>query len=137
MGERQSATAMSWAAPNRVRRAVSDHRTHPPQEIAMSTDIEVSLDRLAKDFRAVVTDAEALLQATASETGDRAVAARERIIDTLSDVKQRLVQVEQALGAKVKEVARATDDYVHEHPWQTVGVAAGIGFLIGMLISRR
>ena len=103
----------------------------------MSTDIEVSLDRLAKDFRAVVTDAEALLQATASETGDRAVAARERIIDTLSDVKQRLVQVEQALGAKVKEVARATDDYVHEHPWQTVGVAAGIGFLIGMLISRR
>ncbi len=103
----------------------------------MSTDIEVSLDRLAKDFRAVVTDAEALLQATAHETGDRAVAARERIVDTLHDAKQRLAQVEQALGAKVKEVARATDDYVHEHPWQAAGVAAGVGFLIGMLISRR
>lgn len=103
----------------------------------MDSEIEVSLDRLAKDFRAVITDAESLLQATASETGDRAVAARTRIVATLTDAKARLARVEEALGAKVKEVARATDDYVHEHPWQTAGIAAGVGFLVGMLISRR
>ncbi len=36
-----------------------------------------------------------------------------------------------------KEAARATDEYVHDHPWQAVGVAAGVGFLLGMLIARR
>jgi ElaB/YqjD/DUF883 family membrane-anchored ribosome-binding protein len=107
------------------------------KEKTMGTEIEMSLDRLAKDFRAVITDAEGLLQATANETGDRAVAARERIIDTLADAKARLARVEEALGAKVKEVARATDNYVHEHPWQAAGIAAGVGVLIGMLISRR
>jgi ElaB/YqjD/DUF883 family membrane-anchored ribosome-binding protein len=34
-------------------------------------------------------------------------------------------------------VARATDDYVHEHPWRAVGAAAGVGLIIGLLISRR
>ena len=38
---------------------------------------------------------------------------------------------------RTKEAARATDEYVHEHPWQAVGAAAGIGFLLGMLIARR
>jgi ElaB/YqjD/DUF883 family membrane-anchored ribosome-binding protein len=34
-------------------------------------------------------------------------------------------------------VARATDDYVHEHPWKSIGVAAGVGLLVGLLIGRR
>ena len=38
---------------------------------------------------------------------------------------------------KAKEAGQATDAYVRENPWQAVGIAAGAGLLIGMLISRR
>ena len=103
----------------------------------MRNDMQVSLDRLAQDFLAVVSDAEALMQATAHETGDRAVAARNRIMETLASAKDRLVSVEQAIAARTKAAAKATDEYVHEHPWQAVGIAAGVGFLVGMLVSRR
>ena len=38
---------------------------------------------------------------------------------------------------KSKAAARATDDYVHDHPWKAVGVAAGVGLLIGLLLNRK
>jgi ElaB/YqjD/DUF883 family membrane-anchored ribosome-binding protein len=38
---------------------------------------------------------------------------------------------------KAKVAAKATDDYVHENPWKSIGIAAGVGFLLGMLVSRR
>jgi ElaB/YqjD/DUF883 family membrane-anchored ribosome-binding protein len=38
---------------------------------------------------------------------------------------------------RAKEAARATDDYVHDHPWQMVGVAAAVGFVAGLLMNRR
>lgn len=103
----------------------------------MSTEIDASLDKLSQDFKAVVADAEALLRATASETGERASAARERILDTLHDAKLQLADVEAAIARRAKAVARATDDYVHEHPWKTAGIAAGVGLVIGLLIGRR
>ncbi|HCI13500.1 MAG TPA: DUF883 domain-containing protein, partial [Gallionellaceae bacterium] len=38
--------------------------------------------------------------------------------------------------ARTKEAAKVTDEYVHENPWKAVGIAAGVGLVIGMLISR-
>ena len=41
------------------------------------------------------------------------------------------------IAEKAKAAGHAADDYVHDHPWQSVGVAAGVGLLLGMLLSRR
>jgi ElaB/YqjD/DUF883 family membrane-anchored ribosome-binding protein len=38
---------------------------------------------------------------------------------------------------QARDAARATDDYVHDNPWQAIGVAAAVGFLVGLVISRR
>ena len=38
---------------------------------------------------------------------------------------------------KTRAAARATDGYVHENPWTIAGVCAGVGLLLGMLISRK
>lgn len=103
----------------------------------MSTEIDASLDKLSQDFQAVVADAQALLRATANETGERATAARERVLDTLHDARQQLSLVEEAVAVRAKAAVRATDDYVHEHPWKTAGIAAGVGLLVGLLIGRR
>jgi len=104
----------------------------------MGTAIEngVSKEKLMQDLRVVVADAEELLKATAGQAGEKVAAARERIQENLAVAKARLAEAEEAVVAKTKAAARATDEYVHENPWKSVGIAAGAGLIIGMLISR-
>lgn len=89
-----------------------------------------------QDLRIVVADAEELLRATAGQAGEKVSAARERIQENLVAAKQRLAAAQDAVIARTKEAAKVTDEYVHENPWKAVGIAAGVGLVIGMLISR-
>ncbi|MCK9199589.1 MAG: DUF883 family protein [Gallionella sp.] len=98
---------------------------------------EVSKEKLMQDLRVVVADAEELLRATAGQAGDKVASARERIQESLATAKERLVAAEHAVVEKTKEAAKATDEYVHENPWKSVGIAAGVGLIVGMLISRN
>jgi ElaB/YqjD/DUF883 family membrane-anchored ribosome-binding protein len=103
----------------------------------MSNSTDVSREKLASDLKVVVADAEELLRATAGQMGEKAVIARERIQESLRVAKDKVAQVEEAVIDKTKAAARATDDYVHDHPWGAVGIAGAVGLVIGMLISRR
>ena len=94
-------------------------------------------DQLVVDFRAVVTDAEELLRATAGEAGGKANAARAKIEESLRQARSKLAEVEATVATKARDAAKATDEMVHEHPWKAVGIAATVGFLLGMLIQRR
>ena len=84
----------------------------------------------------MVSDSEDLLKATASQAGEKVSAARERIQDSLNAAKARLAEAEEAMLEKTRQAARATDEYVHDNPWRAVGIAAGVGLVVGMLISR-
>lgn len=97
----------------------------------------VGKERLVKDFKAVVADTEELLKATASQTGEKAAAVRAKLEESLVTTKQRLADLERGLIEKTKAATKATDELVHEHPWQAVGIAAAVGFLLGMLTCRR
>ena len=99
--------------------------------------IDVSKEKLAADLKVVVADAEELLRATASQAGEKVGVARERIQASLASARVNLADTERAVLDKTKIAAKATDEYVHENPWQAVGVAAVIGFLLGALITRR
>ena len=103
----------------------------------MSNGTDVSREKLATDLRVVIADAEELLRATAGQVGEKAVVARERIQESLRVAKDKLAQAEEAVIDRTKAAARATDDYVHDHPWGAVGIAAAVGLVVGMLISRR
>jgi len=103
----------------------------------MNADTQVSKEKLVSDLKVLIGDTEELLKATAGQAGEKIATARERIQASLAVYKEKLVDAERALLERTKEAARATDEYVHDHPWQAVGVAAGIGFLLGMLIARR
>jgi ElaB/YqjD/DUF883 family membrane-anchored ribosome-binding protein len=94
-------------------------------------------ERLVADLRQVIADAEELLSATAHQTEDKVVALRERIGENLREARYKLADAEEALKAKTREVARVTDDYVHENPWRSIGIAAGVGLVVGLLIGRR
>lgn len=97
---------------------------------------EVSKEKLMQDLRVVVSDAEELLRATANQAGEKMSAARERIQENLAATKERLAAAQHQAAVKTREAAKATDAYVHENPWKAVGIAAGVGLVIGMLISR-
>jgi len=89
------------------------------------------------DLKAVVHDAEALLRATSSQTGEKIQEARAHAEDSLRQAKARLTQVEEEALKRARELADATEEYVRDNPWQSVGIAAGIGLVLGLLISRR
>ena len=98
---------------------------------------EVSKDKLVQDFKLVIADAEELLRATASQAGEKVAAARERIQDRLHTAKIKLAAAEEAVLIRTREAAKATDEFVHDKPWYAVGIAAGVGLIVGMLIGRR
>ena len=97
---------------------------------------DISKEKLMRDLRLVVEDAEELLKATASQAGEKASAARERIQKTLDSAKARLDAAESEVIEKAKQAAKATDEYVQDNPWKAVGVAACVGVIVGMLIGR-
>ncbi|MDO8959778.1 MAG: YqjD family protein [Rhodocyclaceae bacterium] len=103
----------------------------------MTETTDVSKEKLITDFKVVIADAEELLRATASQAGDKAADLRARIQSRLTDAKIKLADAEAAVVERAKLVGRAADDYVHDNPWRSVGVAAGIGFIVGLLIGRR
>ena len=103
----------------------------------MTTDNAVTKEKLVQDFRVVASDVEELLRATASQAGEKVAAAREKINESLRRAKVNLAEAEEILIDKGKQAARVTDEYVHDNPWKAVGIAAGIGFVIGVLIGRR
>jgi len=98
---------------------------------------EISTDQLVSDLKSVVNDAEALLNATSTQTGEKLQAVRARAEESLRQAKARLTEIEQEAIRRAKEIADATDEYVRDNPWQSVGIAAGIGLLLGVLLGRR
>jgi len=97
----------------------------------------VSKEKLVADLKVVVADTEELLRATAGQAGEKVAEMRGRIQDHLATAKASLIEAQAAVVDQAKLVGRAADDYVHDNPWRSVGVAAGIGFIVGLLIGRR
>ena len=98
---------------------------------------DVSRDKLIVDLKTVVSDAEALVKATAGQAGEKLTEVRAKAEDSLRSARLALRDAEAAVVDKTKQAARATDDFVHDKPWTAVVIGAGVGLIIGLLISRR
>jgi len=97
----------------------------------------VAREQLLSDLKAVVADSEELLKATAGELDARAAAARARVQESLRTAKVKIEALNAETLDRLNDAAKATDQYVHEHPWGAVGIAAAAGLLVGVLIARR
>ncbi|HEX8595047.1 MAG TPA: YqjD family protein [Pseudomonas sp.] len=98
---------------------------------------EKAQDILMSDFQTLVADTEKLLAHTASLAGEQADELREQIRESLLRARETLKLTEETLRARGKEAVIVTEDYVQNNPWQSVGIAAGVGFLLGLLATRR
>jgi ElaB/YqjD/DUF883 family membrane-anchored ribosome-binding protein len=84
-----------------------------------------------------VADAEELLKATANQTEEPIATARAKAEESLKAAKARLAEPTEQVMAKTKAAAQATDEYVRANPWKAVGIAAAVGFVLGVLDARR
>ena len=94
---------------------------------------EASRDKIVSDFKTLMHDAEDLMKATAGDLGEKAKEARDRLKVALGKAKESCSGIEEKAAAG----AKATDKVIREHPYQSLGVAFGVGLLIGVLVNRR
>jgi ElaB/YqjD/DUF883 family membrane-anchored ribosome-binding protein len=93
----------------------------------------ITRDKLVGDLKVVAKDAEELIKATAGDLGERAKAARARLTVALENAKATGAKIQQ----KAIERAKATDEAIHEHPYPAIGIAFGVGLLIGFVLGRK
>ncbi len=98
---------------------------------------DAARQKLTDDFKALYSDTEELLRATATQTGERVSAARARVEERLREARTTAAEMSDDLIARTKAAAESADRTVRAHPWESIAVAAGIGFLLGMLTARR
>lgn len=96
-----------------------------------------SVNHAMSDVKDALRETEDLLEQAVNATADQASSLYARVARNLSQTKTRLVDMENQAVDKAKHAAKATDTYVHDHPWQAIGVGVAVGVLVGMLISRR
>jgi ElaB/YqjD/DUF883 family membrane-anchored ribosome-binding protein len=89
--------------------------------------------RLSGDLKLVMRDAEELLKATAGEAGERVKEVRGRLTTALESAKATC----ERLQDKTVQAAKATDNVIREHPYESIGIAFGVGLLVGVLVGRR
>jgi len=103
----------------------------------MNTRSSSMSSEMESDVSRAISGAEDMLSQAASSTGEKAAELRARALEQLKALRGRLQEAQEVALQRSKAAARATDDYVHDNPWRAIGIAAGVGVLIGLLISRR
>lgn len=103
----------------------------------MSEALQLSKEKLINDLNQGIADSEEMLKLTADEVSAGALQLRERVRERMNKAKAELVHLQQVTIEKAKAAGHATDEFVHENPWKSIGIAAGAGLVVGLLISRR
>jgi len=93
--------------------------------------------RLTDSLRGLVGDAELLLKSAQRNGSEQFVAARDKFETQLQRARTELDALTDTAGYNVRRAARATDSAVHHHPYAAMGVAVGVGVLLGALVARR
>ncbi|MGZ5035044.1 MAG: DUF883 family protein [Usitatibacter sp.] len=109
--------------------------------MSATTDTQVAKDKLMQDFNEVVSDTEQLLKSVASAGGEKSQALRASVEQNLKATRERLNQLQESALERTRATARATDEYVHVNPWQSIAIASGlaaiIGIVVGLLLNRH
>jgi ElaB/YqjD/DUF883 family membrane-anchored ribosome-binding protein len=98
---------------------------------------EASTDRLMADLKRVVADAESLLSRGADVADEGAHDLRAKLQARLTEAQHKLSDLQDISLARARAAGKAADQYVHDNPWSSIGAAAAVGLLVGVLLGRR
>lgn len=102
----------------------------PPQ-------ISADVDRLREDFRTFLTDCQTLLRNASNLSGEGAAIARAELSKRMADAQVRLGEFRQTANDRAMRLRGSTEDYVRREPFKAVGIAAAVGALVALVLSRR
>jgi ElaB/YqjD/DUF883 family membrane-anchored ribosome-binding protein len=111
-------------------------RNHDHDEITAAYSESAMQDTL-KDISTMIEDVERLFQRVASEGGQCAGESVDHLRESLGSIRERFTKLEHRVQHQVRRRMRETNRYVHENPWQTIGVAAAVAYVLGALTARR
>lgn len=96
-----------------------------------------NIKTVRNDMKTLVKDAQELFHEAALASGGKAEELRAKGLELLDVAMEKAQELQAVAVEKGKVAAHSTDEFVHEHPWKAVGIAAGVGLLVGLLISRK
>ena len=94
---------------------------------------EINTDRLVSDLKTVTRDAEELLRTVSGQRGNGTNEMRARLSSAIESAKATYNRLE----GKAVAGAKATDKAIRAHPYESLGVAFGMGLLVGVLMGRK
>ena len=109
--------------------------THFPR--VDETDSQQARERVMADMRALAADAEALLRATAADASETANEARAKLTAALARAKATYEDFQERGLASAKAAATKADATIRAHPYESMGIAFGVGVLLGVLLRRK
>ena len=92
---------------------------------------------IAQEFQNFVADMEDLIKAGTSLTGDDLARAKANLAARVAAARAFVEEMPGTISDRARNTVKVADDYVREQPWQTVGISAAVGLLIGFLLGRR
>jgi ElaB/YqjD/DUF883 family membrane-anchored ribosome-binding protein len=98
---------------------------------------QASTRQLIDDLKTVVRDAETLLRASSGEAGEKLTEARAKAEASLAQARERIKVAEEDAVKRSREMLGDAEHYVRHNPWQSVGIAAGAGLILGLLLGRH
>lgn len=102
-----------------------------------SSALNSNLDNVQTDIKTLVRDAQSLLTAAASLTGEKAEEMRGRGMQLLDQAMGKGREYQGQAMVRGKELAHTADVYVKDNPWRTIAAAAGVGLLLGVILGRK
>jgi ElaB/YqjD/DUF883 family membrane-anchored ribosome-binding protein len=94
------------------------------------------VDPAIEELNRIVDQAETLLRSLGEQGGDAAEAVRERVTQTLHQAKARLAATATEAEQVAEGLADRADGYVRSNPWQAVALAALLGGVVALLVTK-
>ena len=102
-----------------------------------SNDHPSAKQKVLRDLRAMMDDANELLDLTAAQVGEGVAEARGRLDASLARARGRAEQMQGDVSQATRSMVEASKARVRDNPWTSLGAAALAGFVLGMLIGSR
>lgn len=97
----------------------------------------ISRERVLGDLKTLARDSEDLLKATAADASEKAKELRARLTGSLERAKSTCTDLQEQSVASAKAAVKKADKIIRDHPYQSIGVAFGVGLLVGVLVTRN
>lgn len=100
-------------------------------------EVDKASTSIANEFNNFVADVEDLIKATTHLTGEDLSKAKAKLNERIALAKESATEIGESLANRARKTAETTNTYVHEQPWNAVGIGAAVGLVVGYLLARR